>query len=290
MPAYTPELLDSLRHQGDPDGDPTVALPAWADLDRTTRAARFFADNRLQAGMALSLGSLITCYAIPRGARLLAASGGLDSPLQRVHATARFVLSAVQPCPDVAAVAQVRYAHARVRQAVLHSGQWDARTDGVPLCQEDLLGALMLFSAYVLHLLPRLGVHPAERDAEDYLHLWCVVGSMLGLPDSVLPEDFGEATRLCELMEERHIAPSDEGKALTRTLIRSYQNMLPGVLGAAILPAVRHLLPPKVIECVGIALARWAAPRFPSRIRLRGLEHALFDWFLRELSPQDLAA
>ncbi|TWP48035.1 DUF2236 domain-containing protein [Lentzea tibetensis] len=286
-------MLDSLRHQGDPaadDGPVTVALPPWANLDRTTHAANFFADNRLHIGMTLSLGSLITCYAIPRGARLLAASGGLDAPLQRVHATAAFVLAAVQPRPDVTAVAQVRHTHARVRRAVLHSGHWNTETDGVPLCQEDLLGALMLFSAYVLHLLPRLGVHPTERDTEDYLHLWCVVGSMLGLPDEVLPEDFAEATRLCELMQERHIAPSDEGKALTRTLIGSYQNMLPGVLGAAILPAVRHVLPPRVTECVGIAPARWAAPGFPARIRLRGLEHALFDWFLRELSPQDLAA
>lgn len=259
-----------------------VALPDWAEHDRLARASQFFSDNRLHIGAALALGSLVMCYAIPRGARLLAVSGGFHTPLRRVRDTASFLLE-VNAGPEATSVTQVRLVHATVRHHIVRNGQWD---DGVPICQEDLLGALMLFSMYVLHALERLGVRPTQREAEDYLHLWRVVGAMLGIPVEVLPANVGDAVRLCELMESRHVGPSAEGAALTRLLIREYQSLLPGPLLRGIIPAVmRHIVPAHVADGLGIAPSRWerALPHVLG-LRSRRVEHSLFDWFLRSLN------
>jgi len=256
----------------------TAQLPPWADPELMARGCRFF-EQRTQAIMSL-LGflSLPYCYAAADGAQVLYRSGRIVADTQRRLAeTAQFVLEVTDPLAfgpggeGFVAVRKVRLMHAAVRYHIGQSGRWDAGL-GQPINQEDMAGTNLAFSFIVIRGLRKVGIAVDHQDALAYLHLWKVVGWLMGVQTDLLPDDERAAATLDQLIASRHFRKSAVGTELTAALIQAInetfrdlpQGRLPGFVPAYF----RFLLGDRVADLLGIAPATWFAGKLVQTFNL----------------------
>lgn len=237
--------------------------PEWADLDRVARAYEFFVDDGVHVASVLSFAAMVNCYAQPRPSRILALTHRLNQPHRRLSETAQFVMNMMGRDPFgsggtfVPTLQKTRLIHAAVRYFVTRSGKWDVEADGVPVCQQDVLGALLIFSVQVIEGMRRMGISVSEAEAADYYYVWRVSGAMLGIPADAMPETLDEARQLNASLVEAAYAPSPEGVELTRNLIELYKGLVPGKAFDGVVPAmVRQVVDPHVADWMGVPRSR----------------------------------
>ncbi|MEV7083028.1 oxygenase MpaB family protein [Streptomyces sp. NPDC093516] len=267
-----------------PDGLPDVALeylratstpPAWVDWAEMEKARLFFIDNNVHISTALSFASMPACYVVPHVARLLSATHGLKYPAKRMAETGQFTVYLMQPdafeagSRFIPAAQKVRLLHASIRHHLKRADRWDTTTQGVPICQEDMIGGQMFFSLLVLDSLHRLGIHMSTEGAEAYFYAWRVVGAMLGVDQDTVPKALDEAREFLDRYMIRHMGPSAEGAHLTRQLIDLYEEVVPGTFFDPIVSAlIRHL--------IGDTCADWLqVPRTPWDTVVKAVPHLL---------------
>lgn len=242
----------------------TAMPPKWVDWDVMERARLFFMDNAAHINTGLSFAAMPTTYAVPRVARLLASTHSMDYPSRRMANTGQFVTYLMRTnafeegSKFIPAAQKVRLLHAAVRHHLTRSGRWDIAADGVPICQEDMIGGQMCFSILVLDAMHRLGIHMSEEGAEAYFYAWRVVGSILGCDMTAAPADLTEARAFADLYLSRHLGPSEDGVRLNDQLMRMYEDVVPGTLFDPIVPAtIRYLVGPTMADWLGIPRGPW---------------------------------
>lgn len=242
----------------------TESLPEWADLDAIARTEEFFVRHGLLAILILGCYSLPVCYAADRGVKVIYDSARLYSDARRrVIETAQLLLDSFAPgglAPTGAGVRsaqKVRLMHAAVRTLLLNRG-WDIPTLGIPINQEDLVGTLGAFGFHFMDGLRKLNVRFLTRDADDYIHTWNVIGHIMGIQRSLLPQNFEEATYLAGRINERHFKASPEGKALQEALTSFMQSVLPGeTFNGLPIALTRHFLGNDRADLIGIPSSDW---------------------------------
>lgn len=237
----------------------TASPPDWVDWDVMESARMFFIDNNVHISTALSFAAMPACYVVPHGARLLAATHALDYPSNRMAATGQFTVYLMREDAFEAdgrfipAAQKVRLLHASIRHHLRREGAWDEATWGVPICQEDMIGAQMMFSIQVLDALDRLGVRVTQEGAEAYYYAWRVVGAMLGVDPGAAPATLEEARDFSDLYMSAYMGPSPEGVELTRQLIDMYEKVVPGTMLDPVVPAlIRYLMGDTVADWLGV--------------------------------------
>ncbi len=237
--------------------------PAWTDLDRVARAYEFFVDDGVHVAAVLSFAAMVNCYAQPRPSRVLALTHGLNQPQRRLSETSQFVLN-MMGCRAfgsggafVPTIQKTRLIHAAVRHFITRSGKWDLEADGVPVCQQDMLGSMLIFSVQVVDGMRRLGISVTEAEAEDYYYVWRVTGAMLGIPEHALPETLAEARELNSTLVETSYGPSPEGIQLTAHLLDLYEKLFPGKMFDGIVAAlVRQVVDERVADWMRVPASR----------------------------------
>ncbi|CAL9436024.1 hypothetical protein SUDANB121_02162 [Nocardiopsis dassonvillei] len=242
----------------------TAAPPSWVDWDEMERARLFFIDNNVHVSTALAFSAMPACYVIPHVARLLSATHGLEYPSRRMAETGQFTVYLMQPdafeagSRFVPAVQKVRLLHASIRYHMRREGLWDEEALGTPICQEDMIGGLMIFSIQVLDALHRLGVHMSAEGAAAYFYAWRVVGEMLGISPGQAPADLEEARLFSDLYMTRYMGPSEEGARLTRQLIDLYEEVVPGTLLDPVVAAlIRYLIGDTCADWLQVPRSGW---------------------------------
>ncbi|SFB43704.1 hypothetical protein SAMN05216266_111122 [Amycolatopsis marina] len=253
------ELPDSVRAYLIATDNP----PEWADLDRVARTYEFFVDDGVHVASILSFAAMVNCYAQPRPSRVLTLTHKLNQPHRRLSETAQFVVNMMAPDPFgatgtfVPTLQKTRLIHAAVRHFITRSGNWDMAADGVPVCQQDMLGALLIFSVQVIDGMRRMGISVTEQEAADYYYVWRVSGAMLGIPAEAMPETLTEARELNVSLVEAAYGPSAEGVALTRGLLDLYENLVPGKAFDGVVSAmVRQVIDPRVADWMEVPRSR----------------------------------
>jgi hypothetical protein len=241
----------------------TDAPPAWADLDRVADAYKFFTDDGVHVASVLSFGAMVNCYAQPRPSRVLSLTHRLNQPHRRLSETSQFVLNLMGREPFgsggafVPTIQKTRLIHAAVRYFIAQSGEWDTEADGVPVCRQDMLGALLIFSVQVIDGMRRMGISVTDKEAEDYYYVWRVTGAMLGIPAEAMPETLADAQRVNSEIVEATFGPSPEGVALTRNLLDLYEKMVPGKAFDGVVAAmVRQVVEPEVADWLEVPHSR----------------------------------
>ena len=202
--------------------------PAWIDWVRVDRARRLFERAGIFGGMVLSLRSLMGGYIAPAGNKPLAFSGRLrEQAPRRVAETARFVTAVAAPgglragAPGWQISVHVRLMHAQVRRLLGQSGRWDRAQWAEPINQHDMLATVLLFSEVYVEGLRLLGFAVSDQEAEDWVHLWCVVGWLMGTEVELLPRDYAQAQRQRELIQATQGEPDADSRALAAALLGS---------------------------------------------------------------------
>ncbi len=172
----------------------TETVPAWADPARMEAGRRLFLRYGALAGMVLGGRSLVLGYISPAGNKPLVLSGRLEAQApRRLAETGRFVQAITEPGglavlgDGYQITLKVRYMHAQVRRMIERSGRWQREAWGRPINQHDMAGTTLLFSLVVVDGLRKLGAHIPRAAADDYLHLWRVIGRLMGVDAELLP-------------------------------------------------------------------------------------------------------
>ncbi|AWL07466.1 oxygenase MpaB family protein [Massilia oculi] len=242
-----------------------LALPEWAAPERIARAESLFMDMSMLSCTLLFCASLPECYVLPDLSAVLHAAGQLEAHTDyRVRATAAMIfpvmLAGGLTSSEGAGVAQalkVRLIHATIRHLILRGSPedslgagpvrpllpagggiyhtlyahgWDTARNGLPCNQEELAYTLLTFHYVFLRSLRKLGLGLERQDEEDYLHAWNVLGHLLGIDRSLMPDTMAQAQRAF-LDIQAHgralVRAPDPRPALAAALMRAMENDIP---------------------------------------------------------------
>ena len=209
----------------------TRHLPAYAEPFKLMIAADVFRQHGPKILLILLCKSLPTCYTCWRGAKVLYQSGrlrvhdgSLDAFSRRLMETAQFVVDMLtqnnfeQDGTAIVATQKVRLMHAVIRHFA-QQRNWDKDTYGIPINQEDLVGTLLSFGVVIIDGLEQLGITLTPEEREAYLHLWHVVGAMMGIDADLLTENEADCRALMNAILDQQSGPSMEGSELTDACI-----------------------------------------------------------------------
>lgn len=221
----------------------TRKLPAYAEPFKLMVASDVFRQHGPKILMLLLCKSLPLCYTCWRGAKVLyqtgrlrvqeggPASRSLTAFTRRLMETAQFVVDMLthnnfeQDGTAVVAVQKVRLMHATIRHFA-QQRNWDRDTYGIPINQEDMVGTLLSFSVVIIDGLEQLGIRLTPEEREAYLHLWHVVGAMMGIDEDLLSENETDCRDLMNAILAQQSGPSMEGAELTDACIELMRDRL----------------------------------------------------------------
>jgi len=192
--------------------------------------------------------SLPYCYLAKDGVQVLYLSKRLRTDAsKRLQETDDFLLrmmlpNALQNVTSKQIIAKIRLLHAANRYYVFKHANWDAENKGYPINQEDMAGTNLAFSYIVLRGLRKIKVPYSPEEAKAFLHLWNVIGFLLGVKEELLPTSVKEAQMLDSAIAARQFTGSEEGKELTQVLLTSISNNVPKDQAKFIPGYIKYLL------------------------------------------------
>lgn len=233
-------------------------LPAFADWEKMQCGLKFFKKREGPIGLMLGFLSLPYTYLGANGVQVLMLSGRMmGDTRKRLEETGDFMFGLMNELAWKTGDAfvrclKVRLIHAAVRWFTAQSGRHDPAW-GAPVNQEDMAGTNLTFSWIVIRGLRRANLAPTDEEAEDFLHLWNVIGALNGVDETLLPQNLREAFLLDKAIARRQFRASPEGRALTKALLRAIEDFIPGLTLKA-LPAaqMRFLLGDEHADWLGI--------------------------------------
>lgn len=224
-------------------------LPNWADQKLMKQGSAFFAAHAASIMNLLGLLSLPYCYAAADGARVLDLSERIkNKPEHRLNETADFVWDVMAPNafkPEgkgFTSIFKVRLLHAAIRFYTGKSSKWNAPDWGLPVNQEDMAGTNLSFSLLVIRGLRKFGLTIEYKDQQAFMHLWNVIGFLLGVDERLLPETGKEALLLEEAIRLRNFKTSEHGISLTQSLIKYFASVDPNFQPKQTMELMRYLM------------------------------------------------
>lgn len=94
---------------------------------------------------------------------------------------------------------RIRLVHARVRQLMIESGDWDTDELGTPISSAHVALASASFSAELLDSAERLGARASDEERAGFVQIWRYAAWLLGVPDTILFRDEADARELCRI-------------------------------------------------------------------------------------------
>lgn len=246
----------------------TLALPGWADEEKILRGQELFETWWPQITLCLFCGSLPSSYAAAKGVAVLDRTAQLELETTRRRRITETGLFLVDACyvgglsEDGAGrrtIQKVRLMHAAVRhlikgRALQRPEVWNYAELGEPINQEDLAGTRLAFAGAVVDSLPRLGIRPSSDDLDAYLHLWNVIGHLLGVDDRLLVHNVDDAVTLADIIRRRQFGESCAGRRMTAALVELLYEITPGQhIDRRFYPAlIRHLISDEVADMLKV--------------------------------------
>ena len=107
------------------------------------------------------------------------------------------------------------------------ASSWDTDALGAPVNQEDLAYTLLTFGYALPRGLERWGCPVSREERAGFLHLWRVVGHVMGIRDELMTDDWDEAEKLFDTIAARQANTSHDGVVLTESLLGFLAAYLP---------------------------------------------------------------
>lgn len=181
------------------------------------------------------LGELKQAIKVQRR-RYLWGSGFIDARKVRFfHSAMRYVLTLM---PRTGEAPPSDAAARRIQERL---SKWDEKL-GKPINQEDLAFTLLTFSLILPRGLEKLGCRVPVADKEAFLHLWCVIGHLMGIRGELLTDDLNQAELLFKAILEKEGGGTENGRKLTFQVMQVLRQYLPPTLG------LQRFLPPGLVS------------------------------------------
>lgn len=228
-----------------------VDYPSWVDFDKVKIVEDAFIQHGPVAVVVLLNTGVPHFFTNPAGARsfCLAKIFSPNSVNTRMHEVPQFVINVtergglkeyagadgrVRKGNGILTVQKLRFAHACIRIRLkmkqrFPEDDWDVKTLGEPINQEDMAQAVLDFCLATMDGLERLGIRWTPEWREASLHFWKVVGFLLGLREELQPKDMNEARQLYAIIRRRQAHASDAGKEIVSEMLGVMEGLLPSL-------------------------------------------------------------
>lgn len=142
---------------------------------------------------------------------------------------------------------------------------WDEDAFGKPINQEDLAFVLLTFGYLIPKGMETWGRPVSKEQKEAFLHLWRVVGHVMGVRDDLMTDQWDEAAALFEQILAMNAEESMPGRILTSALMDFLRSYLPNRFGlSSVAPAalIVDQLGPRLAQMV-LSAEEYASARRP---------------------------
>lgn len=240
-------------------------IPTWANIDLLKKASVFFEKHHESILSMLGFYALPYCYTAEYGVKVLAQTQRLENDtFRRLTETAKFVVDVLEKGAfeaegkAIVSSIKVRLMHAVVRYRLQKSTAWNQEKWGIPVNQEDLAGTNLAFSLITLRGMRKIGYRILPEETESFLHLWKVIGYLMGVVPTLLSDNGKELFWLDKKISNRNFRPSEEGKMLSKSLL----NVLKAQISQKFHPDfaqtyMRFLLGKKVADILDVPKSNW---------------------------------
>lgn len=230
-------LLRRVMAQGITDGDGTPpalrrlmtavqTLPDWVDPARMAHGARVLQSTGLHGMRVLRDAGLMAGYQASAINQTLVQTGALNRGAQkRVSETTSWWLDCTADggmlphAPGWKATLHVRVMHALIRQNVRQRDTWQPAQWGLPINQLDMQATYLAFSVVQLLALRTTGFLVTSQDARAVMHLWRLIGWLMGVDSAWLCDDEAEGRVHLYRNLISQAPPDDSSVALGRALM-----------------------------------------------------------------------
>jgi hypothetical protein len=271
-------------------------LPAWMQAERIELGERVFMDHGPLSCALLFCASLPQCYVLPDLADVLNTTGQLrDNTDYRIRQTAAMIFPVMMRGGltsdkgyGITQILKVRLIHAMIRhlilrgpprayedehwmqsvlaqlppinspnkfQALMRRG-WNVQAQGLPCNQQELFYTLLTFGYVFVDGMRTLRTPLTEQDEQAYLHMWNVVGHVLGIDSALMVHSWAESGhRFAQIQASAGFVPVQPdarpalGMALMQTMIDAIRVPLIRNLP---LSMTRLLVGKKVADLIGV--------------------------------------
>ena len=115
-----------------------------------------------------------------------------------------------------------------------------------------MAGTNLSFSLLAIRGLRKFGITINYEDQQAFMHLWNVIGYLLGLDERLLPETGKEALILEEIISNRNFKSSVHGQALTRSLVKYFSSVDANFPEKETMKLMRYLLGNKIADLLAL--------------------------------------
>ena len=245
-----------------------VVYPEWVDHDLINQASELFKDHGPQMLLILMMKSLPQYMANPIMAATFAT---ID--LSSRGTVARFIVEVCQLIIDVLTfgnlkteptkangiitLQKLRLHHSIIRHWIVSSDtlNWDPAM-GVPINQEDFAGSVVAFTIYDLEGFEKVNLTLTQEEKESTLHIWKVMGFLLGMDERFQPADMAEAQVLLETISKRLYKHSSHGVDMMAELLKVIRGFIPRPFKGIPLLLMRYLMAPPFIKILEVPRPR----------------------------------
>lgn len=120
---------------------------------------------------------------------------------------------------------RVRFVHARIRNLLAKSDDWDLEAWGTPLSAAHLGFAISVFSRLLLEYAALLGAKFTREEYDSVMAVWRYAGHLMGIPETILYTDTPSAERMYRIARTIEPEPDADSAAMANMLI----DAIPGV-------------------------------------------------------------
>lgn len=204
--------------------------PAWLDYESFRPGIKVFYENVDFMLAAFVAGVLVEGFSTTI-AKSFAMTGRVASTSRRLRQNNRqlmeiFFPNALEREGDGWKLSvRVRFVHARIRQLITASGDWDFEAYGTPVSAANLGLAISVFSRRLLDFASLLGARLTEVEKESVMAVWRYSGYLMGIPESILYTDSTAAREIHKVAFMCEPPPDQDSADMANALIAA----IPGV-------------------------------------------------------------
>lgn len=202
-------------------------VPPWFDLSQTLPGCRAFHRHS-----EMFIGAFVAAVLIEGFSTLISQSFSItgrlvDQGVRRLKQNNRqlveiFLPGGLERSGDGWKLSvRIRLVHARVRQLLDRSPEWDGEAWGRPLSTAHIAFATAAFSGLLLKRAEMLGVSLSEEERRSFMLVWRYAGHLMGVPPDLLFETQEDALRLQRIGALCEPEPTLESIILANGLINS---------------------------------------------------------------------
>lgn len=209
------QVLAEILRRHDPDGD---WAPHFGGLRRNGAAPETALDTAaVQRELAAAKNGAV---------RYIWGGGYMAARKVRfLHAAMRLMLQQMPAAPPPGGQPARNFMESAAARA------WDVNELGIPINQEDLAFVLLTFGYLIPKGMETWGRKVAREEKEAFLHLWRVVGYVLGVREDLMTDNLDEAAALYEQILKRNGGSSEQGQILATAEMDFLRSYIPAHFG-----------------------------------------------------------